>query len=220
MKTAFSTKPSVTVKAKVGLWLLSAAAVGIGAAAIINLISIIGWALTEVTTVDLPGLGFRMTNPSGPSILGPKVLQTLHGGSIQLVLQDVPGDALALNTAASVLGTLTTVLVCVAVIMLCWRLLRGVPFAPALTRSVAYMGGLLAVIGLICPVLQGFAKFSIVNSLENVVTIESPIGKGSLDYYIANSIDPLPMVLGLALLLLAAVFAKGAQLQQDTEGLV
>ena len=104
--------------------------------------------------------------------------------------------------------------------MLCWRLLRGVPFAPTLTRSISIMGGLLVLIGVVVPILQGFSKLLIVESLDNVLTVESPIGKGNFDYYIVFSVDLLPVVLGIALLLLAAVFAKGAQLQRDTEGLV
>lgn len=220
MKTAFSTKTSVNVVAKVGLWLLLVAACGVAVAAILRLVSTIGYAFTGVTTVALPTLGISRTDPSAPSILGPKVQQVLHGGNIDLVLHDLPGDALVLNTAAAVLGQLTTLLVCAAVIMLCWRLLRGVPFAPTLTRSISIMGGVLVLIGVVVPILLGFSKLLIVDSLDNVLTVESPIGKGNLDYYIVFSVDLLPVVLGVALLLLAAVFAKGAQLQRDTEGLV
>ncbi len=220
MKTAISTKPSVRVAAKVGLWLLLIAACGVAVAAILRLVSTVGYAITGVTTVALPGLGISRTDPSGPSVLGPKVQQVLHGGNIDLVLHDLPGDALVLNTAAAILGQLTTLLVCAAVIMLCWRLLRGVPFAPTLTRSISIMGGVLVLIGVVVPILQGFSKLLIVESLDNVLTVESPIGKGNLDYYIVFSVDLLPVVLGIALLLLAAVFAKGAQLQRDTEGLV
>ena len=220
MKTAFSAKPSVNVAAKVGLWLLLIAACGVAVAAILRLVSTVGYAITGVTTVALPGLGISRTDPSGPSVLGPKVQQVLHGGNIDLVLHDLPGDALVLNTAAAILGQLTTLLVCAAVIMLCWRLLRGVPFAPTLTRSISIMGGVLVLIGVVVPILRGFSKLLIVESLDNVLTVESPIGKGNLDYYIVFSVDLLPVVLGIALLLLAAVFAKGAQLQRDTEGLV
>ncbi|PRB44986.1 hypothetical protein CQ020_01850 [Arthrobacter sp. MYb23] len=220
MKTAFSAKTSVNVAAKVGLWLLLIAACGVAVAAILRLVSTVGYAITGVTTVTLPGLGFSRTDPSGPSVLGPKVQQVLHGGNIDLVLHDLPGGALVLNTAAAILGQLTTLLVCAAVIMLCWRLLRGVPFAPTLTRSISIMGGVLVLIGVVVPILQGFSKLLIVESLDNVLTVESPLGKGNLDYYIVFSVDLLPVVLGIALLLLAAVFAKGAQLQRDTEGLV
>ncbi|WP_024817836.1 hypothetical protein [Arthrobacter sp. 31Y] len=220
MKTAISTKPSVRVAAKVGLGLLLVAACGVAVAAILRLISTVGYAITGVTTVALPTLGISRTDPSAPSVLGPKVQQVLHGGNIDLVLHDLPGDALVMNTAAAILGQLTTLLVCAAVIMLCWRLLRGVPFAPTLTRSISIMGGLLVLIGVVVPILQGFSKLLIVESLDNVLTVESPIGKGNLDYYIVFSVDLLPVVLGIALLLLAAVFAKGAQLQRDTEGLV
>ncbi len=220
MKTAFSTKTSVNVVAKVGLWLLLVAACGVAVAAILRLVSTVGYAFTGETTVELPGLGNSMANPSGANVLGPKVQQVLHGGSVHLVLQDIPGEALVLNTTAAILGQLTTLLVCAAVIMLCWRLLRGVPFAPTLTRSISIMGGVLVLIGVAVPILQGFSKLLIVESLDNVLTVESPIGKGNLDYYIVFSVDLLPVVLGIALLLLAAVFAKGAQLQRDTEGLV
>ena len=206
--------------AKLGLWLLLVAAAGIAAAAILDLITTVGSAIAGRTVVELPAGGTASSTPSGVSILGPKVLESGAGNSIQLVVKDVPGDALVLNATASVLGTLTAVVVCGAVILLCWRLLRAAPFARSLTRAMAYMGGLLVLIGVVCPVLQGLAKLSIVNSLDNVVTVDSPINKGNFDYYVASSINLLPIVLGVALLLLAAVFAKGAQLQNDTEGLV
>jgi hypothetical protein len=206
--------------AKVGLWLLLVAAVGIAAAAILNLITVLGSAIAGRTVVELPASGIAAATPSGASILGPKVLEAGAGNSIQLVVKDVPGDALVLNATASVMGTLTAVVVCGAVVLLCWRLLRAEPFARSLPRTMAYTGGLLVLIGVVCPVLQGLAKLSIVNSLDSVVTVDSPINKGNFDFYVASSFNLLPIVLGVALLLLAAVFAKGAQLQRDTEGLV
>ena len=218
METESLTQKPVRITAKVGLWLLLVSTFVIAVGALLRLASTVGYAFNGITTATVPGVGGA--NPPGPSVLGPKVQQVLQGGSVDLVLRDLHWEALVLNTAASVLGQLTVILVSLVVLMLCWRLLRGVPFAPKLTRSVSVTGTALFLIGLIFPVLQGFSKFLIVNSLDNVMTIESPIGKGSLDYYIANSVDLLPLVLGIALLLLAAVFAKGAHLQRDTEGLV
>jgi hypothetical protein len=220
VQTAFSTKRSVNVAAKSGLWLLLAATIGVVLLAILDLVSTLAWAFSGVTKVSLPSLGVSMAAGSGANILGPRVQGIGPGTSIELVLHDVPGHALALNVVASVLGVLATVIVCAAIIIVCWRLVRAVPFARSVTRTTAYVGGLLVLIGVIRPVVEGLGKFSIVNSLDNVVTVDSPIGKGGFDYYIVNSIDLLPIVLGVILLLLTAVFAKGAQLQRDTEGLV
>ncbi|ALE04989.1 hypothetical protein AL755_04950 [Arthrobacter sp. ERGS1:01] len=210
----------MNVATKTGLWLLLAVTAGAVLAALFDLVTTLAWAFSGGTKITLPSLGVSTAAGSGANVLGPEVYGIGPGTSIELVVQHIPGDALALNVTASILGTLATIIVCLAIMVVSWRLARSVPFARSVTHTMAYVGGLLVLIGVVRPVLEGLGKLSIVNSLDNVLTVDSPIGQGSLDHYIVNSIDLLPIVLGVTLLLLTAVFAKGAQLQHDTEGLV
>jgi hypothetical protein len=220
MQTVLTTKRSVNVAAKTGLWALLVATAGVFLAAIADLVFTIAWAFSGGTKVTLPSDGGSLAEEAGMSFLGPRVQNLGPGTSIELVLKDVPGGALALNVVASVLGSLAAIMVCAAIIVVCWRLVRAEPFALSVTRTMGYVGGMLVLIGVIRPVLEGLGKFNIVKSLDNVLTAGSPIGQGTIGYYVVNSVEPLPIVLGATLLLLTAVFSKGAQLQRDAEGLV
>jgi len=220
MQIVLTTKRSANVAAKTGLWMLLVATAGVLLVAIVDLVFTIVWALSGGTKVTLPSQGGSMADGAGISVLGPRVQNIGPGTGIELVLKDVPGGALALNVVASLLGSLATIMVCAAIIVVCWRLVRAEPFDRSVTRIMGYVGGLLVLIGVIGPVIEGLGKYNIVESLDNVATAGSPIGQGNVDYYVVNSVDLLPIVLGVMLLLLTAVFSRGAQLQRDAEGLV
>lgn len=202
-----------------GLWALLVAAAVVALSLLANLVITICWAATGRTSVTLAGAN---SIPLADSVrtLGPEVDSAGSGTTLELLVKDIPANALVMNLLAQVLGGLAAITVCLAIVVVCWRLVRGVPFSRSVTKTTVYVGSFLLVVGVVSPIFSGVAKMSIVNSFDNVVSTQSPIGLGSLDAYIFESIAALPLVLGIVLLLLTAVFAKGAQLQRDSEGLV
>jgi hypothetical protein len=122
-----------------------------------------------------------------------------------------------LLAAAQTLWSLLTVLPAVALGVVCFQLLRGVPFARTVTRTLIVSAGAVFVLGMAAPVLDGISKGA-------ASAAALPPDDGSAAAFSAGgfsvSLPIWPVGAALALIALAAVFRYGARLQRDTEGLV
>jgi hypothetical protein len=117
-------------------------------------------------------------------------------------------------TAAAVLFATVTV------VFLCYRLIRGTPFAGGFAWPVAISGFTALVAGALGPFLEGAAKKATVSQLSGIDSGISPLGVGDLVYYASSSFNLMPVYVGLIALLLAAVFRSGDALNRDAKGLV
>jgi DNA-binding Xre family transcriptional regulator len=97
------------------------------------------------------------------------------------------GDPDGLEAALSMIFAVTTVL------LLCYRLARGVPFGTGATWLVAAAGNTAVAAGFV-PVMEGTAKRLTVANLSGSSSIGSPLGLGDPAFYISSSIELLPRV--------------------------
>ena len=86
----------------------------------------------------------------------------------------------------------------------------GRPFAPGNARRLAVVALVVAGAGVLAPVLRAVGGIL-------VLTRTGLVGGRLAD---AVALDPLPLLAGAVLLVLAAAFARGEQLARDSEGLV
>lgn len=117
-------------------------------------------------------------------------------------------------TAAAVLFAMVTV------VFLCYRLIRGTPFAGGFAWPVAISGFTALVAGALGPILEGAAKKATVSQLSGIDSGISPLVVGDLGYYASSSFTLMPVCVGLIALLLAAVFRSGDALNRDAKGIV
>ena len=169
---------------------------------------------------------------AGQLVFSVPAFQTLDNGSLdpqaaslrvetlQLHVSGAEQTAQALFIASTALAAASMVFVATTVVLLCYRLVRGAPFGTGSTWIVAAAGITAVGAGCIVPVLEGTAKGMAVAKLPGISSVGSPIGLGDPVFYISSSVELLPLCVGLAALLLAAVFRKGDVLSRDVTGLV
>lgn len=158
--------------------------------------------------------------------------QTVDGGSldpqavslrveaIQLQVSGTEPTAQALFVASTALTAASMIFAVTTVVLLCYRLVRGAPFSTGSTWIVAAAGITALGAGCVVPVLEGAAKRLTVANLPGISSVGSPLALGDPAFYISSSVELLPICVGLAALVLAAVFRKGDVLSRDVTGLV
>lgn len=107
-------------------------------------------------------------------------------------------------------SALTYVAIALAVAHLCWRLYKGNPFVASVTRTVGIAATSLAIGSLLSQFLLGFASWVAIDELH----------LDAAQFPLEMHIDLIPILAGLALLLIASAFGLGERMQRDTEGLV
>lgn len=108
------------------------------------------------------------------------------------------------------LSALTYVAIALAVAHLCWRLHKGNPFVTSATRSVWLAAAALSIGSLLSQFLLGFATWLAIDELR----------LDAAQFPLEMHLDLIPILAGLALLLIASAFQLGERMQRDTEGLV
>jgi hypothetical protein len=142
--------------------------------------------------------------PSGPIVTS--------GYDIGLVLMHASAGAVWLAAIAAVLQALTQVLLCALIALLAWRLLRGAPFRPTLSRLTVFGGAALLLGGILT---QLFVLLANGVSLAEINELSVP-GSWSL----AGRFDLTFIGIGAVLILTGVTFRIGERMQRDTEGLV
>jgi hypothetical protein len=139
----------------------------------------------------------------------------LVAGSFESAVVTVTGlSALTqgLLQSAMIIGGAAQAITVLAFAYLAWRLLRRQPFLASLPRIFAGAGAILSIGGLVSQALAGFGAWNVAEEL------------GSSDaesfWPLILTLDPLPIVLGFGLLLIATAFHYGVKLSRDTDGLV
>jgi len=170
----------------------------------------------------------------------PSPAATVVGGGFTQAEVTVAGldtSARLLLAAGHALEGLTFTLIAVVIALLCHRLLGGSPFRPLLARSVTSTAVTIAVGGIAWQICYGigglmastqvlttsgwsgrFPDEEIMHFVDESVGIgvtglpEASLGDMTIDFW--------PLLLGLALAVVAAAFRYSERLQRDTEGLV
>lgn len=139
---------------------------------------------------------------------------------VSLIVMQMPEQAATYFRYSTLLTAICCVVAALTSVVLCYRLARGVPFGPVMQWTVAATGLVAIIGGAGVAVLEGYGKYTTVHSLPGLMSVDSPIGAGSVDLYIADSINSLFFVGGLTLLLLAAVLSRGTRYYRDVKDLV
>lgn len=120
-----------------------------------------------------------------------------------------------LSGAAQLVSILSIAFVAIAVMLLCVRLLRGIPFTASGTRWVGAAGLILIVGGALSQLLTWLARQAMLALIIPTARSNSwRIPSASLP------IDFVPLACGALLCIVALAFSAGTRLQRDTEGLV
>lgn len=115
-----------------------------------------------------------------------------------------------LFAAGAGVGALVFVALALSVAYLCGRLYKGNPFGTSVTRTFWFAAGALAIGGLLSQGMLGFSTRLALDELR-LDPVQFPL---------EMHFDLLPIVAGLALLLVASAFQLGERMQHDTKGLV
>lgn len=129
----------------------------------------------------------------------------------------LPLGTRAVLAGGQLLGGLLLVTPAAAIGIICFQMLRGVPFARVTSRALLTTAGIVLVAGIATDLLNGIGRGMAAlavfpSSAEAGVT--GPVSTFSL------TVQLWPFGAALALVALAAVFRYGARLQRDTAGLV
>ena len=87
-------------------------------------------------------------------------------------------------------------------------------------RSAATTGTLALVGGVAVAILEGYAKYLTIHSLPGLLAGGNAVAVGTPGVYIIDSLNPVLFVIGLTLLLLAAVLSRGTHYYRDVKDLV
>lgn len=117
--------------------------------------------------------------------------------------------------AAEATISLTVIAVLIALLLLCIRLLRDVPFTRSLTRWVAGAGIALIAGGALAQLFGWLSRLAMIATVAPTVSANDRRMPTS-----AVDIDLVPLASGAVLCIVAMAFNAGQRLQRDTVGLV
>jgi hypothetical protein len=132
--------------------------------------------------------------------------------SALVTVSNLSAPTQGLLLSSLVIGAATQTLVVLAFAYLAWRLLKRQPFLSSLPRIFTAAGAILSIGGIASQALYGFGSWNVAEEL----------GSTDADSFwpLVMTFDPLPIVLGFGLLLIAAAFHYGVRLARDTDGLI
>ncbi|KRE44556.1 hypothetical protein ASG92_12880 [Arthrobacter sp. Soil736] len=137
-----------------------------------------------------------------------------HYTALSATIPSLPSelaDLLAWSAALSQLGVLA---IQALVFLLAFRLRSAVLFTAKSVWIIGACGAILALVGTVGQVLNGWA-------LTRVADMVAGSGRNPGESVILEAeFNAAPLMLGIVLVLVAAVFQYGRRLQRDTEGLV
>ena len=145
----------------------------------------------------------------GPTDGEPRIVAGIHP-TADLLVDGLDGPTRLLLGVGEGLGALVAVVVAGALAWLFLSLGRGRPFARSLHVLALVAGATLALGSLLAQGIAGFGRMEAAAALNDA--------GGS--FRVGFPFDPMPIVVGFAIMTLALVFRAGTRLQRDTDGLV
>jgi hypothetical protein len=189
---------------RTALQILSGIAIVIAAASLLA-----GIAATVMRAADL-GLPFELLTSVARELDDPRVVWAEYSET-QLVTTGIGGWGRALLAIGLAISTVMVVTTAAASAYFLRRLAAGEPFDRRFSRLAYFVGGVLALGGIVAGAATGIG--SMVTAAELNETTPHAFGVGF-------TFDWTPVLAGLAVMALGFVFRAGARLQRDTEGLV
>ncbi len=196
--------------------------------AVVAVVPLIGGAATVSVPLQAGGIARprNVTFDQGP-------LARITGGSIDratLTLTDLGIPTRLLLIAAALVLAAVSIVIAIALSRIAASTLKGAPFTPGIARVITIAAVAIAVGGTVAAVLQQWGEWSAAQDAFTVTawsatritdpgTTLADLGWPSAGAFTLQ-IPFLPLLLGLGLGAVAAVFRAGERLQHDTAGLV
>ena len=177
-----------------------------------------GYPLRTLAQGDIQ-ISVPATHELPPGSLDPQTV-TVFAERLRLVVTEAPQQALVLMWCSILLSAFCFLITALTCVVLCYRLARRVPFGAFMQRSTATTGILALAAGVAAAILEGYAKYLTVHSLPGLLAGGNAVGVGTPGVYIVDSLNPVLFVIGLILLLLAAVLSRGTHYYRDVKDLV
>jgi hypothetical protein len=193
------------------------------AAVVTTAVSVSGIAgyFTGPVTLELPvssanqtasGLGLGATGHYTASGLG--LGATGHYTVLSATIPSLPSEPAALLAWSAALNQLGVLAILTLVFLLAYRLRSAVLFTAKSVWIIGACGAVLALAGTVGQILNGWA-------LTRIADLVAGSGRSPGESVILEAeFTTGPLMLGIVLVLVAAVFQYGRRLQKDTEGLV
>lgn len=206
------------------LWL---AAVWAGIAVLGGVLALLGALLSPAVTLTVPVQSYW---PQLPGVTIEPGEATVVGGGFstaELTVEGLSSTARILWGIGSMLGAFVPGAIAALIALICFQLLRGAAFAPAVARGAMVTAVIVAAGGLATQVLCGIAgsmasreALTISGSSYEGYPEEFSVWEALPQSTFSMQIEFWPIAAGLAFAALAAVFAYGSKLQRETAGLV
>lgn len=213
MAVTTSARSGLTRPDRVVLWLFALVAAAFGAATIVRLVAGIRLYVLSAANgeTELSLLNAGRSDSDVPTEGDPSILFAAQP-TTDLLVRGLDDGTRTLLAVGEGLTALVAVVVSVAITWLFISLARGKPFARSLQALALTAGATLAIGSLLGEAIAGFGRMNAALALNEAI--------GDERFLVGFSFDPLPLVLGFAIMALAFVFRAGHRLQRDTEGLV
>ena len=153
------------------------------------------------------------------AVVGPQ-LQEVRFTQVDLRINDISDEAAVWFRIAVITSAVSMGLASLTFLVLGYRVVRGVPFGHLFTRLATGSGLVLLVGGILAPAAEALGTFNAINGVPGIHDAGPGIMTGDWMYYLPFTFDPVPLVLGLVLLLLAAVLSRGTAHYDDVKNLV
>lgn len=174
----------------------------------------------------------NLVTGSQPNLAGP-----MGAGGADYAGVTIASDAAltvprVLQAVSAGLGLLVIIAASALVVILALRMLRARPFARVLSWGLGIVGGLVVLLAAVAPQLEALAVDRAVTDLGYPVLdsahdgVFTPGGPDVIQLnlwdslWVLDRVEPTLMLLGVVLVILAFLVARGIRFQRDTEGLV
>ncbi len=185
--------------------ILAAVALGAGAITAVTALTSEGFDMVLPAAASLPGGVIGDPEATGT----PRILNGEFTAATTTMAGLSTGVRILFAAGAGV-GSLAFVALALSVAYLCWRLYKGKPFGPSVTRTFWFAAGALTIGSLLSQGMLGFSTWLALDELH-LDPVQFPL---------EMHFDLLPVIAGFALLLVASAFQFGERMQRDTRGLI
>lgn len=175
------------------------------------------WADAGMRSVEVVTEGYAPVDTT--AVAGPQ-LQGAWIGQVNLRINDISDAAAAWFRLAVTASAISMGVASLTFLVLGYRVMRGVPFGHLFSRLATASGLVLLVGGILAPVADALGTFNAINGVRGIHEASPGIMTGDWMFYFPFTFDPVPLVLGLVLLLLAAVLSRGTAHYDDVRNLV
>lgn len=179
------------------------------AVAVVDLVFVVQHVIGLATEATITLNDVVLADPLHPDLGSPAVGATVVDAVTTLDVTGAPSAARGWLIAATVVGSLLTLGICVVLAWLCLRVFLGKPFVRSATWGIGTVAILVILAGAVAPVLTAVGH----------AEVASALGIDAMTPFLVE-INLAPWGWAAALAVVAGAFELGQRLQHDTDGLV